>query len=1459
MSDFLQIKKISAYLPPESSEVKIGSDDPHSKDILFTPNLNDPSTTGKWGELLNEGTFVEIQASFKELKAFLDDSKPIIDQLVDYTNEIDLFRKNNDLKGFGIGINKSNLTTNTNGWINIHGYDNKGIPTQTDGWFYHLEDENQLGGNSNKLVKKKQIIKQKSFGAIPSSYESDLLFVVGKYLPSESKWVPFVIAIKEEFINETNTNLTVSEWDKNTESLSKRKVVSTDLKYPNHSTKQYEIINVFNVPELTLNQNEVFNYESIQSKTNSLEYKEWDSNTESEKTTTGNFNNKIQIKENLLVFGLLNLKLNVSQPSFYNCVTFLNPISFDQISDLIKIKKDLLKEKITRFTDNYKIFKKIQLEIEERKLDINTLKADIEQKIREYIVKKKDNELRLEYFNNTHETKYDVLTKSKEYPSTLNETKRIISAPLLGETIKELWLHGTNSSKILKLGLAGDFTATQSILDSGFLIKGNTEINKTLIVKETSRFDGNSDFKKNVTINGNLNLPTGKITAYAIEATNNLISNITTINGLQTNNANVVMNKELTLKDNVTMLGNKLLTIHSNSIFNGLLTVNNNVVLNNSTSQNTTINGALNLKHTLTVDKQSIFKDNVRIDNSKKLTADLIDVNTLDVKTKALINILTVSGITTFNNDVNIPNNTLTTKNLTVTNNTILNSLTSQNSSLGETIIRENLTVKKNTLLEGTLTTNENTILKKELTVNGISNFNQLLNANKGIKIADGFGLNTDTLTAKTITVSESFTSNKNTNLQGILTVGATSTYNGNTVFNSTITSNNTITANKTLTTNQIIARELITAQKGITSNGEIITSTNLKANTIYQADKTLDDTYLRKFEGSTGVASLNVPRESTFLIQRNVTNQIDLKRADGYDKMLYNSRLNKFEYKDEIRFYPGANCLSFKDENNIISFSEINHELNNSHLFIAFDIKEKQNKEKTFLTLQLEDSKKIIFKLNTENKVVMYLDSNKIFEVNVFKDIEIRREVFGLIFNENKVQLIHDGNKLIDQSIPSLNQNQQIKKIIIGSVDNSLIFNLYTLLLGNYDGSQWQDIIGSNQKNINYQYSQEVYQCFGNFKYHENFDEVNFSFESVALPIASIHKKGITQLTNIIEDREDIAVTPRALINFNVQNIYQQKYYKNLKFNIKKGLTDTINSIKPNGYNLLNLTNTWQNGNFENSLLKGKITKQGIQINSTNKINYQLSNLNNWFFIITYKNKQLQIEDSSLNLFKKINFDVNHDVKTLERDFLNYIVVHSSGKFYFNGELLKTETINDFNWNEFSIYSEKEFYIESLSIFDEVIFNEAELTYISKYGFETDISIEDAPLYNCNCNWNQLRNLIRYSENQLNGIEEEIITKDLLIGETKIIFNEINKELLTNPKFFADGILLSSDFYTWDESKKEFNLNGIKFTHKKQITCLFKYRNKTDEIIYLGNQGISITRNENESGTLFIQNKIII
>lgn len=1721
-NDYLNINKIKDYLPPGQSDIKIGSDNPQSKDVLFTPGAFDPSSTGKWGNQLNDGTFKEIQVSFNEIKAYMDDTKPIIDQLVEYSNDIDLFRKNTQLKGFGIRQNSSRLNTIADGYLYVHGYDSIGLPKEQDGWFYLQSDFEQGSPNNGKLVEARNSIKAGTLGLIGSDFNNDLLIVAAKQKPETKEWYPILLALKEEKINETQTQFTTNEWDRNTERLSKVKTVNTDVKYPNHDVKQYQIRYATQCNDGTsvIPVNTIFDYEQITNRTINNTESKWDSVNELVlETANASYQTTKEKKYDYVILGFANADYNSGVTKIYNLLTLVQPISFDEFYEDVKIKRSGLQQKIKQFTECYKLFKKIQLEIEERKLDVNTLKADVEQNIREFLLKKKGSELFLEYFNNTHTTPYDVLTKDAAYPSDLSTTKRIISAELLAEKIKYTWLHGTDSTKVLKLGRAGNLINGESNLKTGLTIDGNLRIIESTIIEKQLTVNGSTELNGTVQINNNASIPAHKLTVKDLQSTNvstlntvnisgtttatgvvnvgttanatnvkgtlnidgvtnatglitanngitivdgkqlngdianlktvtisraltnngtttlngvveiNNITNIATPTTLTTIRGNAKLNQTLTVdgtsqfNNNVTINTGKQLTVptinsttisnsgkittvthqttgttdlnvlnvtgtttatgivntgspttatnvkgqlvitgtttanslitanqgitiptskklttdladintlvvkvaqtnngtttlngvttinndlvmnegftftnESPSVLNGEVDVNNNVRLGTTTTTVTNRGDVVNDK-TITTIGTAQFNNDVTVATGKKLTTDLTDINTLNVKTSGTINTLTVNGVTTHNNHVNVPAHKVTTKDLQSTGITTANTMNISGTTTATGVV--NLGAFANA-----------TNVKGALNVTGVSTFADLINANNGLNVPVGKKLITDLLDVNTLVVKTSQTNNgtflnngvstfnntvtintgkvlnsngttnlSTTNITGVVTatnvinlgstsnatnikgqlnvagnesITGTSSVTGAVTHNSTLlqkgkltvqggTETNTlnVTGNTTLNTATInnltintttLQKGKLTAQAGIDVTGEVNVSTNVKAHTIYQNGKSLDEIYLQKYQGSTGVTALNVPRETEFLVQRNVTDQITAHRCDFYEDMLYDSATGKFEHQGNVKFYPELNALSFKEIDNFVEFSHYNASINNKHIFVAFDVREIPTIEKDIFEIELSDSKKIKFKVNQELDLVTYLDDVKLNQSSIFKDIDILRECFGFIIKNEKCYLIHDGIKVAEFNITSI-KNQTFKKITIGSRNNSLFFDLYTLMIGTFDNSQWSNL-EIDTYHINNQYSQEVYQCFGNFKYNENLDKVNFSFESSSLPYASLLQKGIVQLTNVIEDREDIAVTPRALIDFNVQSIYESKFNDNLVFNINKGITDTVNELTPSGYNDLNLSNCLINGDFSNTSINGNFTKNGLKLNSTTKINYSNPAFSNWVFILEWNKKQLFNKTGNFKLCKLIDFGtIPVDIKTLENSFRNTLVVHSNGNCFFNGSKIQNISLSNITLANLELNSTQELIINKLCILNNITYEDRELRYISKYGFETKTNFETAPIVNSLCNWSQLRQIINHTEIQIQGLKSKIKTKTLSENLNKLSFNDITEEIIEKPYFYIDGELFMESLFTWNETTKEFALNGIQFTHPKEITCLYKYRIKTNLI----------------------------
>ncbi|MGL6298101.1 MAG: hypothetical protein ACRC1M_02930, partial [Methanobacteriaceae archaeon] len=872
------------------------------------------------------------------------------------------------------------------------------------------------------------------------------------------------------------------------------------------------------------------------------------------------------------------------------------------------------------------------------------------------------------------------------------------------------------------------------------------------------------------------------------------------------------------------------------------------------------------------------FNNNVVVADGFVTTMDQLNVNNAVINTKATVKQLQVDTTSELKGNVTIPTAKLTTATLQTTGTSTFNVVNTTGTTTATGVVN-------------TGSTSNATNVKGVLNVTGITNANALINANQGITIPTGKTLTTDLASINTLTVNTAQTNNGTTIFNNTVTINSGKILNANgtnnlttlnvsgvttatgvvnlgstsnatnvkgtlittgavtnnstqlqkgklTVQGGTETNNLVVTGSSTLnstTTNSLaintttLQKGKLTAQAGIDlTAGDLNVTNNIKGNVLWQNGKTLDEIYLQKYQGSTGVAALNIPRETGFLVQRNTTEQITTNRCIGYEDMLFDEQTKRFYLDGIVNFYPDVNSLKFKGTDNFIQFDCYKEIINNKHLFVAFDVNEIPTKEKDLLTIELSDSKKIIFKINEELKLAIYLDSVKLNESDIFKDIDILRECFGLIIKNEKLFLIHDGETKAQFNLSGI-KNQTIKLITIGSKTNSLLFDLYTLMIGNFDNSQWSNLeVGTYY--INNQYSQEVYQCFGNFKYNENLDKVNFSFESSALPNATLLQKGIVKLTNTIEDREDLAVTPRALIDFNVQSIYESKYNEQVCFNIKKGLTDTVSELKPNGYSDLNLGNCLSDGKFSSTNCVGQIDKKGLYLQSTNKLSYTTPSIDNWVCIIQWNISDLKTKTGEFKLFNQISFgELPNTIKQLENNFKNVLVIHANGNCFFNGSKLSNITTS-YKMNNISLISTLAFRINSITLLKNITYQQRELEYISKYGYEVDNNIEIAPLYNTACNWNQLRQVINHTEKQIQGLKSKLITKELTVSATTLSFSEITESVIGTPEIFVDGELLSANFVTWN-SNKSITLKSIVFTHKKQVTVLYKYRVTTNII----------------------------
>ena len=237
-----RIPGISKYKAPGESLVKINQGDVANSQ-LFLPDVDDPSTYDEWGKLFNTLTFPQLTGSLKELKAFLDEWKLLGDATIAKSNFSEYSILNNNLKTVGVKVGFSNLTTTDTSRLFVHGFDKEGRPADKDGFFFLNDDFTELANSENpavesgttgSIVAERVTISKASLGPISTTFVNQITFLIIE--KSGAVFVPKLISLPKDQINEIATDYKFNAWNKASDSLNSASTITTDLSYPSTPT-----------------------------------------------------------------------------------------------------------------------------------------------------------------------------------------------------------------------------------------------------------------------------------------------------------------------------------------------------------------------------------------------------------------------------------------------------------------------------------------------------------------------------------------------------------------------------------------------------------------------------------------------------------------------------------------------------------------------------------------------------------------------------------------------------------------------------------------------------------------------------------------------------------------------------------------------------------------------------------------------------------------------------------------------------------------------------------------------------------------------------------------------------------------------------------------------------------------------------------------------------------------------
>lgn len=488
-----RIAAIKNYKAPGTSLIKINQQNvPNS--ILTLPDVDDPSTFDRWGELFNTLTFPQLAESLRELKSFLDEWKVLGDATIDKSNQNEYLGLNNNLKTFGVKVGYSNLTTTDATKVFIHGFDKEGRPADSNGSFFLMDDVTETSGVDNpvssvacvgSIVAPRNIITKTTLGPVNTSFNNQLTLLI---IEKETfNYVPKLICIPRDQVNESTATYYFSSWNKNTDSLSTSSSINTDLKFPATPTNYGKF---YNAADGT-----VYNpYRSEIDATVTREVATWNDTSRGLNTpaNVANYVIKNKLVKDAFVIGVFETSLVSGSVNFTNYSSFPTPVSMLSFLLSFEIDKNFVNFRLQDFKDKEALFKKIHDEIQNRVLDANKIKCEIDRNLRPFTLKKQNegsiDYLVLEYFNNTANSvipslfKNDVTDSAVVYPVTLSTRKRFLSATLLNNDLDEVWFHGKGSEKLLRLGVLNSVNNNASELMSGFKVNGNLLITGSSIL-----------------------------------------------------------------------------------------------------------------------------------------------------------------------------------------------------------------------------------------------------------------------------------------------------------------------------------------------------------------------------------------------------------------------------------------------------------------------------------------------------------------------------------------------------------------------------------------------------------------------------------------------------------------------------------------------------------------------------------------------------------------------------------------------------------------------------------------------------------------------------------------------------------------------------------------------------------------------------------------------------------------
>ena len=284
------------------------------------------------------------------------------------------------------------------------------------------------------------------------------------------------------------------------------------------------------------------------------------------------------------------------------------------------------------------------------------------------------------------------------------------------------------------------------IVDNDTTIGHDTTIGNNLLVENDSHITNDLLVGQNTTIEGNLDV-NGTTTLNELEVENNLsvdgnlkvkgdtdLDKTLNVDGAVTLNDTLTVEKDTTLKDDLVV--NKTATIDGATQLNNTLTVEKATQLNDTLG----VKKATTLEDTLNVKKGSLLEDTLQVNKRTDIGTDQTNADLYVHGSEYISNNLNVTetsnlgttniGTAETNKNLTVNGNETISGTLSVTGKSTLGTVAAGETTIGTASANKNLTVNGNETITGNLTVNKNTDLDGTLNVDGETT----LNANVKIK-----------------------------------------------------------------------------------------------------------------------------------------------------------------------------------------------------------------------------------------------------------------------------------------------------------------------------------------------------------------------------------------------------------------------------------------------------------------------------------------------------------------------------------------------------------------------------------------------------------------------------------------------------------------------------------------------------------------------------------------------------